>query len=83
MTDAPMASPEPMTNAPMASPEPMTCADGFAERSSSTATCPRMPAWLPDAVEKFARFGDVSAVVELIKFADPHLSADGFAEHRR
>lgn len=35
--------------------------------------------WLLDAVEKFARLGDVSAVVELIKFADNRLSPDGLA----
>ena len=35
--------------------------------------------WLLGAVEEFARFGDVSAVVELLRFAHPHLSADGLA----
>jgi hypothetical protein len=35
--------------------------------------------WLLQAVEEFARFGAVSAVVELIKFADSRLSPDGLA----
>jgi len=34
---------------------------------------------LLQAVEEFARLGDVSAVVELIKFADNRLSPDGLA----
>jgi hypothetical protein len=35
--------------------------------------------WLLQAVEELARLGDVSAVVELIKFADNRLSPDGLA----
>lgn len=36
--------------------------------------------WLLSAVEEFARFGDVEAVHELLRFANPHLSADGLAQ---
>jgi hypothetical protein len=36
--------------------------------------------WLLTSVEDFARFGDLDAVVELLRFANPHLSADGLAE---
>ncbi|MGD0085152.1 MAG: hypothetical protein ABSD78_18445 [Acidimicrobiales bacterium] len=35
--------------------------------------------WLLNAVEEFARFGDVEAVVELLRFADDRLSPDGLA----
>jgi hypothetical protein len=36
--------------------------------------------WLLTSVEDFARFGDIDAVAELLRFANPHLSADGLAE---
>jgi hypothetical protein len=36
--------------------------------------------WLLTSVEDFARFGDIEAVTELLRFANPHLSADGLAE---
>jgi hypothetical protein len=36
--------------------------------------------WLLTSVEDFARFGDIDAVVELLRFANPHLCADGLAE---
>jgi len=36
--------------------------------------------WLLTSVEDFARFGDIEAVAELLRFANPHLCADGLAE---
>ena len=36
--------------------------------------------WLLTSVEEFARFGDLEAVAELLRSANPHLSADGLAE---
>jgi hypothetical protein len=36
--------------------------------------------WLLNAVETFARFGDIEAVYELVRFADSRLSADGLAD---
>ncbi|MGH9307715.1 MAG: hypothetical protein ACRD0I_12650 [Acidimicrobiales bacterium] len=35
--------------------------------------------WLVMAVEEFAGSGDIGAVKELLRFADPNLSADGLA----
>jgi hypothetical protein len=35
--------------------------------------------WLVSSLEEFARFGDVSAVTELLGFANPRLSPDGLA----
>ena len=35
--------------------------------------------WLLTSIEEFARFGDVEAIDELLRFANPHLSADGLA----
>lgn len=36
--------------------------------------------WLLTSVEEFARFGDLGAVNELLKFADPKLSPDELAD---
>jgi hypothetical protein len=35
--------------------------------------------WLLGAVCEFARYGEFEAVVELVKFVGPRLSADGLA----
>jgi hypothetical protein len=36
--------------------------------------------WLLTSISEFARHGDVTAVVELVRFADDRLSADGLAD---
>jgi hypothetical protein len=55
-------------------------ADGFAEKVVIDGYVGKDLHWLAGAVESFARYGEPECVAELVKFANPHLSADGLAE---
>ncbi len=56
------------------------CADGFAGTVVIDGYLCRDLHWLAGAVEGFARSGELEAIANLVRFANPHLSADGLAE---
>lgn len=53
--------------------------EGFAEKVVIDGHLCKDVRWLLGALCEFARYGEVGAVVELVKFAGPRLSANGLA----